>query len=328
LSVVARCLAFFLLLLIPAARAQVTAAPGQSTNPAQSKSLVTVPRVPGVTTLFSGLNAGVSYSSVHNSVIGWYSVVTPAVSYTFSRHYSADASASIYLHRRILQATITRQGQTQQLIVQDGNAGDTLLGFHATYMPLSLLDTLSAYLAAPTGDPSAGLGTGKVTYDFTNHVERYRNNLGFLLDLGAGNSSNLANDLLNKNYTSVGGLAEFQTGAILWLPKSSYFEAIAYEQLPFGSQTVFTSDGEHERFPEQTVTGTGFAEDNGFVTFAGIRLAEHFTLSGYYNRSLRRQTDTVSLGLTWVLRRPARENDDDSMIERAIREAEKDSQQH
>lgn len=318
-----------LLLLLPAARAQVTAAPGQSTNPAQSKSMVILPRVPGVATLLSGLNTGVSYSSVHNSVIGWYSVVTPAVSYTFSPHYSADASASIYLHRRILQTSITRQGLTQQLVVQEGNAGDTLLGFHATYMPLSLLDTLSAYLAAPTGDPSAGLGTGKVTYDFSNHVERYRNNLGFLLDLGAGNSSNLANDLLTKNYTSVGGLAEFQTGAILWLPKSSYFEAIAYEQLPFGSQTVFTADGEHERIRQQIVTGTGFAEDNGFVTFTGIRFAEHFMLSGYYNRSLRRQTDTVSFGVTWVLRRPVRENDDDSMIDRAIREAEKgSSQQH
>lgn len=315
------------MLLLTAAHAQVTAAPGQTTaTPAQSKRGLTVPRVPGVATLLSGVNAGVSYSSVHNSVIGWYSVLTPALSYTFSRHYSGDVSASMYLHRRVLQTT--SNPIQQQLVIENVNAGDTLLGFHATYMPGSFIDTASVYLSAPTGDRTAGLGTGKVSYDFNNHLERYINNLGFLLDLGAGNSSNLANDLLNKNYSSVGGLGEFQTGAILWLPKNSYFEAIAYEQLPFGSQTVFSGDGEHERFPQPIVTGTGFAEDNGFVTFTGIRLAEHFTLSGYYNRSLRRQTDTVSFGIAWVLRRPVRESEEDSMIDRAIREAEKSSQQH
>jgi hypothetical protein len=318
---------FCLLFLVTAVEAQVTTAPGQST-PQQSKSVVTVPRVPGLTTLLNGMNVGVAYSSVHNSAIGWYSVLTPAMNYTFSRHYSADASASVYLHRRVLQSTTP--AATQQLVVQEGTAGDTLLGFHATYMPGALLDTVSAYLTAPTGDRSAGLGTGKVTYDIANHteryLERYHNQLGFLLDLGGGNSSNVVNSALNRNYSSVGGLAEFQTGTILWLPKDSYFEAIAYEQLPIGSQTVFTSDGPHEGFPQRSVTGSDFAEDNGFVTFAGIRLAEHFTLSGYYNRSLRRKSDTVSFGITWVLRRRAMDAED-SMIERAIREAEKGNQQ-
>ena len=323
MSAVARCMGSCLLLFATALGALVTAAPGQST-PQQSKGVVTVPRVPGLTTLFNGLNAGVSYSTVHNSAIGWYYVLTPAVNYTFSRHYSADASASVYLHRLVLQSTSTLTNP--QFAVEEGNAGDALLGLHATYMPGSLLDTVSLYLTAPTGDRSAGLGTGQVSFDFNNHVERYHNQVGFLLDLGAGNSSNVANTLLNKNYSSVGGLAEFQTGAILWLPKDSYFEAIAYEQLPIGSQTVYTSDGSREGFPQRSLTGTNFAEDNGFVTFAGIRLAEHFTLSGYYNRSLRRKTDTVSFGITWVLRRHSRD-EEDSMIDRAIREAEKGNQQ-
>ena len=314
-----------LMLVVTAAQAQVSAAPAQSNTPAQSKTVSMVQRVPGLATVFSGLNSGVSFSSVHNSAIGWYSVLTPGISYTFSPHYSADASTSIYLHRRVLQGNTPR---TEKLVVQDGTAGDTLMGFHATYMPGSLIDTMSAYLSAPTGDQSAGLGTGKVTFDFSNHVERYHNQLGLLLDLGVGNSSLAANSLLNRNYSSVGGLGDFQTGAVLWLPKHSYFEAIAYEQLPFGSQTVYTSDGEHEHYPQQIVTGTGFAEDNGFVTFAGIPMGEHFTLSGYYNRSLRRKTDTVSFGITWVLRSPSRQSDEDSMVDRAIREAEKGNPQH
>ena len=79
---------------------------------------------------------------------------------------------------------------------------------------------------------------------------------------------------------------------------------------------------------EQRVAADGYKIDNGFVTFAGIPLAEHFTLSGYYNRSLRRKTDTVSFGITWVLRSPSRQSDEDSMVDRAIREAEKGNPQH
>src|SRR5580692_10547947 len=116
-----------LLLLVTAAQAQVTTAPAQSNTPVQSKTVVTVPRVPGLTTLFSGLNSGVSFSTVHNSAIGWYSVLTPGISYTLSPHYSADASTSIYRPRRVLQGTTPR---TEMLVVQDGTAGDTLIGLH------------------------------------------------------------------------------------------------------------------------------------------------------------------------------------------------------
>src|ERR1700739_769902 len=130
-----RCVGSCLLLLVTAAQAQVTTEPAQSNTPTQSKTVTTVQRVPGLTTLFNGLNSGVSFSTVHNSAIGWYSVLTPAVSYTFSPHYSADASTSVYIHRRVLQGNTLR---TQQLVVQDGPAGDALIGLHATYLPGSL----------------------------------------------------------------------------------------------------------------------------------------------------------------------------------------------
>lgn len=281
----------------------------------------TVPRVPGVSSLFKGLNAGVTYSAVHNSSIGWYTVLTPAVSYTFSSHYSVDASTSLYLHR-LTENLNPATSSTQPLVLDDADAGDTIVGFHATYLPKSLLDTISAYVTAPTGDRSAGLGTGKVTYDFSNHAEQYFKRIGFLLDLGVGNSSNVFNNQVNRNYSSLGALAQFQTGAILWLPRHSYFESVAYEQLPIGSQTVYASVGSSGSPPQTTISGTNFAEDNGFVAFVGIPLVDHFSFSGYYNRSLRRQTDTVSFGVTYVVRSTMAKKAL-SMIDRAIREAEK-----
>ncbi len=280
-----------------------------------------MPRVPGVATLFDGVNAGLSFSAVHNSSVGWYTVLTPAVSYTFSRHYSGDASASVYLHRMI-ENQDPATASAQPFVVDNASAGDTLFGFHATFLPESLLDTISAYVTAPTGDQSAGLGTGKVTFDFTNHVEHYQRQFGMLLDLGVGNSSNVFNNLVNRNYSSFGGLAEFQSGTILWLPRRTYFESVAYEQLPIGSQTVYSSVAPPGSSSPPSAAGTSFAEDNGFITYAGIPLADHFTLSGYYNRSLRRRSDTVSFSLTWVLRSSG-DRKHLSMIDKAIREAEK-----
>ncbi len=308
------------LLLGMAAGSQVTAALGQ-TVPEEPKSVEMVPRVPGLTTLFSGLNVGVSYAAVHNSSIGWYTVLTPALSFTFSPHYSVDASASLYLDRAGANDN-PATSSTEPLVKRNFSAGDSVIGFHATFLPKSLLNTTSAYLTVPTGDRSAGLGVGKVSFDFANHTERYVKNFGLLLDLGLGNSSNVFNNQVSRNYSSSGALASFQSGAVVRLPKRSYFEPLAYEQLPVGSQTVYSSVAPGAVPAQPVATGVTFAEDNGFIVFAAVPLNEHFALSGYYNRSLRRRTDTVSFGITWVLHNSSREKRV-PLIDRALQEAEK-----
>ena len=59
--------------------------------------------------------------------------------------------------------------------------------------------------------------------------------------------------------------------------------------------------------PPATVAGSSASEDNGITTSLGIPLTDHLTFSGYYNRSLRQHVDTVSTGITYVLRgSPAR----------------------
>jgi hypothetical protein len=323
-------------------QAQVTAAAGIAPTHS-TQNLAKVPRVPGVSTLFDGFNAGVTYSGVHDSASGWYSVVTPAVSYTFSDRYSADASASIYFHR-LVQNTNPATAATQPLVVEPINAGDTLIGFHAFFEPGSLQNTITGSLTAPTGDQSQGLGAGQVTYDFSNHAERYYKKVGFLVDVGAGDSSGLFNSVVSKDYSSVGPLAHFQAGLVVWLPHRTYIQSVAYEQLPLGSQTVYRTvkRGEHDQGeddgggggnggggnggggnppPAPTPTATsGAIEDNGFTTIVGVPLNDYLTLSGYYNRSLRQDIDTVSFGMTYVIR--GRRKRTISMIDKAIRAAE------
>lgn len=326
----------FLLATCVSAHAQVTAATGIAPGRVPDKVQV-VPRVPGLGSVLEGLNAGLSYHSVHSSSVGWYSVTTPAVNYTFSRRFSVDASTSIYFNR-LVQNTNTATATAQPLVKDRVDPGDTLIGFHAFFEPGSLQDTMTASLTAPTGDRRRGYGAGQVTYDFSNHLERYFNQLGVVLDVGAGNSSGLFNDQVVKDYNSVGGLAHFESGLVYWLPHRAYVEAVAYEQLPLGSQTVYRTvargenthaeeDGPGEggnppptNPPPVATTVTTVAEDNGFTTFVGIPITHHLTLSGYYNRSIRQRVDTVSVGMTFVLRGAPKKRL--SMIDRALREAE------
>jgi len=334
----------FLLAACASARAQVTAAAGIAPGHVQEK-IQTVPRVPGLSSLFDGLNAGVTYSAIHSSSEGWYSAMTPAVSYAFSRRYSADASTSFYFNR-LVQNTDPATAAKHPYVKDPLEPGDTLIGFHAFFEPGSLQNTVTVALTAPTGDQAKGFGTGQVTYDFSNHLERYFKQLGIIVDIGGGNSSGLFNDLVVKDYNSVGGLAHFESGLVYWFPHRSYLQAVAYEQLPLGSQTVYAnvprdensraeddgsgggeggSGGGNHPPPPVATTVTTVAEDNGFTAIAGIPLTWHVTLSGYYNRSLRQHLDTVSFGVTYVLR--GKPKNRLSMIDRALREAEGAPQQ-
>jgi hypothetical protein len=294
----------------------------QDASPTHAVDLDQAPRVPGVVTLFRGFNAGVTYSGVHNSSIGWYNVATPAISYTFSPHYSADASASIYLHRYV-QNTNPTTAISGPLVVDASDAGDTYMSFHATFHPQLLRSTSPASITAPSGNQSAGLGTGRVTYDFDEHMEKYFGVTGLLVDLGAGDSSGLANNYVTKNYTSLGALAHFQTGFVFWLPGRNYIESIAYEQLPIGSQTDFTTLKVPGSSSVSVASGSGLTEDNGFTTAVGIPLTDRITFSSYYNRSLRQHQDTVSVGITFVLHGTPRKRGS-SILDRALMEGERD----
>jgi hypothetical protein len=309
---------FLVLILCLGAEAQV---PEPNSNVLSERiRFQEVPRVPGVSTFLSGLNAGITFSEVHDSSIRWYTLTTPAVSYTFSEHFSADASVSIYPYRMV-QIQPPPLPPASRLSAVLGDVGDSLIGFHASFNSHFLRNTTTAYLTLPTGNRSDGLGTGKVTYDFSNRMEHFVRRTAFILDVGAGNSSGSFNNLVTKDYSSLGTLAHFQAGVAVRLPGRSYIQSLAYEQLPIGSQTVFLTLSPPGAPNSTMVRGSKLSEDNGITTSLSIPLNAHLTWSGYYNRSLRQHVDTVSTGFTYVLRGSPR-NKRLSMIDRALREAE------
>jgi hypothetical protein len=293
-------------------------------DPATRHDLPQVPRVPGLVTALRGLNAGLTFAGVHDSSLGWYEVATPAVGYALSSHYSADATISIYPYRLALNSDATAS-DTQRLIQTRGDLGDTLLGAHAGFSGHGFRNTSTVSLTAPTGNRPDGLGTGRVTFDLSDHLERYLRQTGLIVDIGGGDSSSLFNRLVTTDYSSLGPIAHFQAGTVVWLARGIYLQSLAYEQLPLGDQKIYTTYS-RPGFPSRTVvTGRTVNEDNGFTTSVGIPLTDRITLLTYYNRSLRLHLDTVSTGLTYVWRGTPRRHEM-SLIDKAIREAERGTQ--
>jgi len=274
---------------------------------------------------FGKFNAGVTFSAVHDSSIGWYNLATPGLSYTFSPHYSADVSVSIYPYRLAPNQSSSATA-SQRLVETNGDVGDTLLAAHAYFDPRNFRNTITASLTLPTGNRTDLLSTGHTTFDFRDHVERYVRQTGFIVDIGGGDSSALFDRLVANQDNTVGPVAHFQAGTIVWLLGRNYIQSVAYEQLPLGDQKIYTTEPSRPGAPLMTVvTGHRVTEDNGFTTAVGIPLTSNVTFSSYYNRSLRLHLDTVSMGVTYVFRGAARPKKM-SLIDRAIREAEGVSQ--
>jgi hypothetical protein len=286
---------------------------------APAAHLEPVPRVPGLSALLRGLNAGITASETNDSSIGWYTVITPALNYSFSPHFAADVSASIYPYRKVERPALP-PSPPEELVPVLWDAGDTYLAFHARFIPRFAQATTTATLGLPTGSQNDGLGAGKVTYDFSERLLHYFGRTGLFLDAGAGDSSALFNRMISRDYTSVGALTHFQEGAVFWLFGRDSIQVVAYQQEPVGSQTVYTDTGPPGAPGVTVVSGNGLGQDDGVTTAVSIPLSAHLTLSGYYNRSFEQSVDTVSAGFTYVLHGNSRYAHL-SMIDKALREA-------
>jgi hypothetical protein len=276
-----------------------------SSSTSSSNDIPTVPEVPGLSNSVHGWNAGITFSGYHDSVTGWSTLATPAFGYSFNDIFSIDATLPIYFYR-LAESRSTHPKPNAELVKQRGELGDIVFGLHAQFVPSFFLYQVTGSFTAPTGDEAYGLTTGRVTFDVNNHFETTYGRFTPNVEIGAGDSSTLVNRQINKTYTTLGPLAHFQVGLGVDLPHSISFESDAYEQLPIGDQKIYSPS---KKGKPTVVTGFNVTEDNGFINSLDIPIDAHTTLSGYYNRSLRRYTDTVGVGVTWVIRPPQIEED-------------------
>lgn len=268
----------------------------------------------GVVPLVHGFNASLGTTSQHDSASGWSSTLAPTLAYRFSPHFSAYAGTTAYSYVEtydvLSNGKATKTTAAEAVYGYQAHRfvmGDTLLnGTYETHTRFTDY-AVTGTLGLPTGENSLGLGAGKVTYNFNNHFERpVFDWLTPELELGIGNSENLDDARVRKDFIATGTIAHFQLGFNLSLPLNLDFSTDAYEDLPLGAQTVTSTSSNGKKGKQlRTVTTTsqkGIGEDNGFVNSLDIPLNGHVTLSGIYNRSLRNHEDIAGFSLTFLLR--------------------------
>jgi hypothetical protein len=253
-----------------------------------------------------GFNASVGFTSQHDSGSGWSSILTPGVAFRFNPLFSLSASVPIYASINVDANTGTKNKPVYTTTTQHGVPGDTALAAHID-TSASLLDyngTLS--LGLPSGNTAYGLGAGKVTAGFNNHIEKSLDIFSPDIEFGIGTSSGLIGTRIRKSYTSVGTLAHFQAGSSVDLSHNINFEADAYEELPLNASTIYSVTGIGRKRANKSTTTT--AEDNGLLTTLDVPIGSHLTLSGLFNRSFRTSDNVAGVSVTFLLK-PASEKD-------------------
>jgi hypothetical protein len=257
----------------------------------------------GVAPLARGFNFSLTTTSQADAISGWSSLVTPTASYRFNKFVSFDSSVPVYTYIIIDVNKGTKAEPVYQYATKHGVLGDTALAGHVDFYPKLFDYTITATLGLPTGKPGYGLGAGRVTYNLNNHFEKSAGIFTPDVELGIGDSSNLAQTGVHKNYTAIGTLANFQAGTSVGLPLNLEFEFDAYEQLPLSTSIVYSTTGKGKK-KITTAINTGPAEDNGFLNSLDLPLTPHIAMSGFYNRSLRQHDSVVGFSLTFLLKAP------------------------
>jgi hypothetical protein len=243
-------------------------------------------------------NAGITFSSFHESLTGWSTLMMPAVSYTINDTFFADVTIPIYLYR-LAQSTKANPKPNALLVPQRGELGDAVFALHGQFAPKIFSYEPTFSFTVPTGDEVYPLTTGRVTFDLNNHFERTFGRFTPSIEVGAGDSTTLINRQVTKTYTSLGPLAHFQVGYAVNVLRNISFESDVYEQLPIGDQKIYSA---YRKGHPIVVTGFNVTEDNGFINSFDVLLDRRTTFSSYYSRSLRRHVDTVGISMTFLLR--------------------------
>ncbi|MDR3745115.1 MAG: hypothetical protein P4K80_03170 [Acidobacteriaceae bacterium] len=263
---------------------------------AESLSALSAPPPRGITVSF---NTG----SQHDSSNGWTTLLTPYVAYRFNPHFSVDSSVPLYLRINVDANVGTKSKPVYAYASKNGTFGDTSISLHGDWsMPL-VSYTATGSMGVPSGNSKFGLGAGQLTYSVNNHFEREIGRFTPDLELGFGDTSQLVNLTLVKSYITVGPMAHFQVGTSIDLPLRMSFDAEAFEELPLDNNLVYSTTGSGKK-KVTTSTNIDPAEDNGFIVSLEVPITHTFTISSYYNRSLRDHDDLAGFSFNFLLTAP------------------------
>lgn len=294
--------AFLFFTISPACCPAQAIASGPGTSGGGSAAATTNGAGPkGIVPFEHGFNISLGAMEQHDSSSGWAAILTPDVAYRFNRIFSLNASVPIYAGIQVQENVGTKAKPVYTTVTKHGIPGDSSIAAQLD-IPASLLSyTGTVTLGLPTGKTAYGLGAGKITGDFNNHIEK---DLGIFtpdIEFGVGNSTNLVRRRIRKNFSSLGPLAHFQVGSSIDLPRNISFDAEAYEELPLNASTIYSITGTGRK-KTKNGTATNSAEDNGLSASLDIPVGPHITFSGSFDHSVRTGDNVAGLSLTFLLK--------------------------
>jgi hypothetical protein len=245
------------------------------------------------------------YESVQGSsnVDGQVTRFDSVVGYNFNHYFGADLGVPFLFVRT--DSTTRPSGSTSADGI--GNVY-TDLRFTLRDPAVNFISALTG--AAPTGDPSKGFGTGRATFDWSNHFDR---GFGRLTPFGVFGFSNTVADTpyFVRPFTTLGFNTHIQGGTAYTLWRWVDFNASGYAILPSGQQKVFSKlvnkhstnaagKGAHNRGFETSSEQTGtavIARDEGFNLALSASPSPFFNVTIGYTRSIHYALNTISYGV-------------------------------
>ena len=220
-----------------------------------------------------GFNAGITFAGIHDSIVGWATLATPAIGYSFNDIWSVDATIPIYMYR-LAESLSAHPRPSQLLVTRRGELGDLILE-----------STPSSCQALPVPAQRRRHRTFRRRSLRSHHRAvhlRLQQSLRTLFrplhsetsSLEIGDSSTLVNRHVNKNLHLARPLSHFQIGLAIDLFHGATFESDAYEQLPIGDQKIY---GPSRNGKATVVTGHNVTEDNGFTNSLDIPFDRNFS---------------------------------------------------
>jgi len=228
---------------------------------------------------------------------GTETVLNSTASFHFGR-FSVGAGIPVYFNRSV---------SPSEAMISDG-IGDAFVRLGSTWNGSLFNSSTALTVAAPTGNPDKGFGTGHTTFDLTSRIDH---DFGFIVPFIDGGVANTISDteFFHRPFTSYGYLAHFEVGANVAMPHSVTLLLSEFEIAPWGTQTIISRDvvygatgsgGLDGRVWEVNHLTTGPAyinHDDGFT--AGLKYSPkpYLNLALGYTRSMSFSFNTFSWGV-------------------------------
>ena len=221
------------------------------------------------------------------------------VGYDFSKRFGVFVGVPLYFTGGVSSTTGTS--------TSGGGAGlgNIYLGFAFRAPNPTLNYASTVMLFAPTGSVSAGRSSGRAGFDWSNYFDRSFGRITPFVDAGLSNTVPDTR-LVTQPFTSLGLVSHFQEGASFELPRHFSVGALAYENVPFGNQKVFSklvkdsnrgpgsSSGGgpgpsrgRDVFRQQFFSsGTGLTRENGATAWLGFEPSTYWSAQAGVSRSI------------------------------------------